>query len=317
MTKTEKISFTFIVFTYNSGAIINKTLSYLEKALKCHNVEHEIILVDNNSNDNTIEIVKKFCVKSELEVKILNNPKQGLAFSRKMGVEFAKKEFICFIDDDNFLFENWIMVLTKTINDYNPDVIGCRTIGISDKELPSWWDKFKEYYACGSRFPKSGFLQNPLHKMWGAGLTARRKYVKPALLKQDLLCTGRIGKEQMTGEDAELNYRMRLLGASFYNCNDLVLYHFMRPERLYKEHLIKTFRGNGLAAINLEIYKYLLTSKKIYKLYNMAFLVLLAAPYLSYRYNVNYFNYILPRFYTLKDRLKIQKDLKELFSVLN
>jgi glycosyltransferase involved in cell wall biosynthesis len=317
MNKTEKISFSFIIFTYNSGAIIKKTLSHLKKAIKYYTVEHEIILVDNNSNDNTIEIVKEFCLKSEIEITILNNPKQGLAFSRTVGVKIANKEFICFIDDDNFLFENWIKVLTKTINDHNPDVIGCRTIGISDTELPDWWGKYKQYYACGVRFPESGFLQNPLHKMWGAGLTARKKYVQPALLKQDLLCTGRIGKKQMTGEDAELNYRMRLLGASFYNCNDLVLSHFMRPQRLNKEHLNKTFKGNGLAAINLDIYKYLLTGKKRYKLFNMAVLVLLGAPYLSYRHNVNYFNYILPRFNSLKDRVKTQKEFKELFSQIN
>lgn len=317
MNESEKISLSFIIFTYNSSAIVKKTLSHLKKAIDYYTVEHEIILVDNNSTDNTIEIVKEFCSKSEIAINILNNPKQGLAFSRSVGVKNANKEFICFIDDDNFLFKNWIKVLTETINVYNPDVIGCTTIGISDSPLPDWWDKYKQYYACGVRFSESGFLQNPLHKMWGAGLTARKKYVQPALLKKDLLCTGRIGKKQMTGEDAELNYRMRLMGASFYNCNDLVLYHFMRPQRLNKEHLKKTFIGNGLAAINLDIYKYLLTGKKRYKLFNMAFLVLLGAPYLSYKHNVNYFNYVLPRFNSLKERIRIQKEFKKIFSKIN
>lgn len=313
MNKTEKISFSFIIFTYNSSAIIKKALFHLQKAINFNLVSHEIILVDNNSSDNTIEIVKSFNVKNNLKIKIINNPIQGLAFSRREGVKIASKEFICFIDDDNFVHENWVKVLTETIKKYNPDVIGCRTIGIANEKFPKWWEKHKKSYACGTRFEKSGFLHNPLHKMWGAGLTARKKYVKPALLKKDLLCTGRIGKKQMTGEDAELNYRMRLMGAKFYNCNELVLDHFMRPERLTKQHLNKTFEGNGLAAIILDIYKYPLTKKKRYKLLNLAILVLLGGIYLSIKYHNNYYRFVMPRFNSLNKRMKIQNEIKNIF----
>ena len=306
-------SFSFVVFTYNSSDLIQTTLRHLKKTIDNYQIENEILLVDNNSNDNTIEIVNEFSKQYDLEIRIINNSRQGLAYSRIEGVKAASKEYICFIDDDNFVHPNWTKVLTETINSHNPDVIGCSTIGISSVELPDWWEKYKQYYACGKRYSKSGFLENPLHKMWGAGLTVKRKFAEPALLRRDLLCTGRIGKKQMTGEDAELNYRVRLLGGTFYNCNELVLDHFMRPHRLNKNHLKKTFQGNGLAAINLDLYKYLITNNLKYKLIILALLILIAAPYLTWKHKSNYYKYIIPRFKFHKERIAKQQELKMLF----
>ena len=48
---------------------------------------------------------------------------------------FVKNEYVCFIDDDNFVNTDWTK-LTEIINEYNPDVIGCSTKGISDVEFP-------------------------------------------------------------------------------------------------------------------------------------------------------------------------------------
>ncbi len=310
-------SLTIIIFTYNSDELIERNLKHIKIALDYTPIEHEIILVDNNSKDNTLEIVKKFAKENHINIKIIENHQPGLSFSRIKGVKAATKEFISFIDDDNFITKTWIKTLSNIIENYNPDVIGCRTIGIADVPFPEWWEKYKGSYACGNRFNYSGFLKNPLNKVWGAGLTARAKFLKPALLRMDLICIGRIGKEQMSGEDTEINYRMRLMGATFYNSNDLVLKHYMRAERLTKEHLNKTFSGNGYAAVHLEIYKYLLTKKIIYNLVNLAFLMVFVSLFLTFRLKINYFKFAVIRFKTLKNRLSIQKKIKSLFPVIN
>jgi len=306
-------SISFIVFTYNSSDIIHRNLMHIQKALGFFKTDYELILVDNNSSDNTLEIVKEFTLETNFYIKIIQNKIQGLSFSRREGVKFASKEFVCFIDDDNFISENWIETLCEIIIKQNPDVIGCRTIGISDLSFPSWWEKYKGIYACGARFKETGFITNPLHKFWGAGLTVRTKFVKMALLKMDLICTGRIGNVQMSGEDTEINYRLRLLGATFYNSNELYLQHYMRQGRLTKKHLRKTRIGNANGAINLDAYRFLLTNEKKYKLFNFALLILLASLPLSIKYRVNYLKFALIRFKTLKQRLKQQRLIKEKF----
>ena len=310
-------SLSFIVFTYNSSDIIHRNLKHVQKALSFFQTDYELILVDNNSSDNTLEIVKAFALENNLHIKIIQNTIQGLSFSRREGVKFASKEFVCFIDDDNFISENWIETLCEIIIKKNPDVIGCRTIGIADIPFPKWWKKHHFTYACGSRFKDTGFLNNPLDKMWGAGLTVRTKFIKPALLKMDLICTGRIGNIQMSGEDTEMNYRLRLLGATFYNSNELYLQHYMRTGRLTKKHLRKTRIGNANGAVNLDAYRFLLTNEKKYKLFNFALLILLGSLPLSIKYKVNYFKYALMRFKTLKKRLKQQRIIKQKFVDIN
>ena len=309
----KKLSLSFIIFTYNSSDIIHRNLQHLQKALSFFQTDNELILVDNNSSDNTLDIVKSFALENNLDIKIIQNTIQGLSFSRREGVQFASKEFVCFIDDDNFIPKNWIETLCEIIIKKNPDVIGCRTIGISDIPFPSWWEKHQGTYACGTRFKETGFITGPLNKFWGAGLTVRTKFIKPALLKMDLICTGRIGNIQMSGEDTEMNYRLRLLGATFYNSNELYLQHYMRKGRLTKKHLRKTRIGNANGAVNLDAYRFLLTNEKKYKLFNFALLILLGSFPLSIKYKVNYFKYALMRFKTLKKRLKQQRVIKEKF----
>jgi glycosyltransferase involved in cell wall biosynthesis len=311
--KENTISITFVIFTYNSSDLIQKTLDHLITAIKYYPIDHEVIVVDNNSSDETLDIIKKFCDVNKINITIVENKRQGLSYSRIEGVKRVNKEYITFIDDDNFLSQNWIEVVEKIVNENNPDVIGCRTIGITDGEFPKWWNTYQGAYACGTRFEYTGFISNPLQKIWGAGLTARTKYVKPALLDADLYCTGRIGNKQMSGEDTELNYRMRMLGASFYNSNDLYLEHFMRGKRLTLSHLRRTREGNAISSVNLDIYKYLLTKKKRYKLINMAILVLIFSLPLSIKYRINYFKYAIMRFKTLSNRSIMQKRIKQVF----
>ena len=53
MIRKPYISISFIVFTYNSSDIIQRNLIHLKNALDYCPVDHEILLVDNNSKDNT------------------------------------------------------------------------------------------------------------------------------------------------------------------------------------------------------------------------------------------------------------------------
>jgi len=310
-------SLSFVIFTYNSSDIIEKTLSCLFKSITFAKIDYEVILVDNNSNDNTLNLVNKFEKENKVRITKLNNPKQGLIYSRIKSANFISKDYVSFIDDDNFLREDFVSNLSNIITSLKPDVIGGRTICTSDSPFPKWWDKNKGYYACGSRFKNTGYINNPLSKFWGAGLTANAVYLKQALLKMEFYCTGRIGNKQLGGEDNEINYRMRLLGAKFYYSSKLVIYHYMRSERLNLAHLNKTREGNALSAINLDVYKFPLTKKNKYKLESIIILLCFGSVYLSIKHKINYFKYIFPRIKMLKINRKRQKEVIEVFSKSN
>jgi len=306
-------SVSFVIFTYNSSDLISKCLEHLNNSFNYLEIACEVILVDNNSTDDTVKIVKEFSVNYNFPVKILINEKQGLIFSRIKAAKVVKNEYTCFIDDDNFVTIDWVATLIQIINNKEPDVIGCSTKAITDGKFPEWFEKYQDYYACGKRFPNSEFINHPLKKFWGAGLTIKTEYLKKALLNTRFLCSGRIGGKLLSGEDAEINYRLRLIGATFFNANELQLYHFIRPHRLKKEYLNKLKIGNGYAGVSLDIYRYLLTNKFYYKLLIWPFVLLLFSPFLSLKYRINYFPFALMRFKEIDKRIELQKIIKSNF----
>ena len=63
----------------------------------------EVIVVDNNSTDRTLEIARSYKF-----VKVINETKQGVVFARNRGFDAAKSQLIGRIDGDTILPANWV-----------------------------------------------------------------------------------------------------------------------------------------------------------------------------------------------------------------
>ncbi|MCL5019070.1 MAG: glycosyltransferase family 2 protein [Patescibacteria group bacterium] len=94
-----------VVIAYNEEKYIKNCLESLtsqtEKA-------DEIILVDNNSTDRTVEIAKQFP-----EVRIVKEGKQGMIYARNKGFDSAKYELITRCDSDTRVSKDWIKNIKK------------------------------------------------------------------------------------------------------------------------------------------------------------------------------------------------------------
>jgi len=311
-------SISFVVFTYNSSDIIIRNLQSLKNALiSVPSLDYEIILIDNNSNDKTINTATAFAESINLTINVISNPKQGLVYSRILGVENAIKNWVCFIDDDNFLTSKWIEKLLHIIDIFSPDVVGGRTVGITDGIFPDWWIKNMNTYACGEQYKSTGFLNDPLQSLWGAGLCVKRKLLKQAITSMEFILTGRIGNVHMAGEDTEICYRLRLLGAKFYYSNELIINHYMREKRLNLDSIISTLEGFKYASVYKESYEYLL--KKSFK-YNLIYKMIRSVFTASYMFvfrNQNNFKYFFMRIKTLKNRIALTNKIKKCFYIEN
>lgn len=88
-----------IIPAYNEGAFIGKCLeSILDQEVKAD----EIIVVDNNSADNTAEIAEK------MAIKVVKEKNQGLIFARNKGFDSARYEIIARCDADVIVPPSWI-----------------------------------------------------------------------------------------------------------------------------------------------------------------------------------------------------------------
>ena len=97
-------TYSIIVPAYNEEAVITQTILNLQYCLEQIKERGEIIVVDNNSSDNTSEIAKG------LGVKVVFERRNKIARARNTGAKQAKGDFLFFVDADttpmpeNFLF---------------------------------------------------------------------------------------------------------------------------------------------------------------------------------------------------------------------
>ena len=77
----------------------------------------ELIVVDNNidseESEKLNEIIKKFRKRTNIYSQIINSPKNSGSIARNIGAEFAKGDFIAFLDSDVILDENYYSVLSS------------------------------------------------------------------------------------------------------------------------------------------------------------------------------------------------------------
>jgi len=97
----EKIVVSIIIVNYNGG---NDLIECIESIENTVTVNFEIILIDNNSNDNSHIKSKKLFPK----IKLFKNQENIGLSARNIGIENALGEFVVFLDSDTVVKDNWI-----------------------------------------------------------------------------------------------------------------------------------------------------------------------------------------------------------------
>jgi len=138
------IKVSVIIPVYNSAEFIERSLgSALEQTLK----EIEIIVVDDHSTDNTLEIINKH--KDDPRLKIIALEKnQGAGIARNIGMKAAVGEFIGFIDSDDYADKRFYEFLYK----YSKDKDMVRGIFVYGTNLSDKIRHHSEYNIYGGTY---------------------------------------------------------------------------------------------------------------------------------------------------------------------
>ena len=84
----------------------------------------EIILIDDGSPDNCGEICDSYAEKDS-RIIVLHKKNEGVSAARNDGIAISKGEYICFVDSDDYVLENYVETLYKTIVEKKVDVVSC------------------------------------------------------------------------------------------------------------------------------------------------------------------------------------------------
>ena len=92
-----------IIPCYNAAAFIEQTLASVY-AQTYKNIE--VVCVDINSNDDTIEIINRLKHQNNWDLILLQEKRQGAPHARNLGLEYAGGTYIQFLDSDDFLVKD-------------------------------------------------------------------------------------------------------------------------------------------------------------------------------------------------------------------
>jgi len=250
-----------IVCCYNSSEVIAPTIAALSKQEVPPEVGYEVILVDNNCTDDTVQLAKNAWRDTCYPLRVVREREPGLIHARKAGVRTARYDIILFVDDDNLLHPDWLRKLHHLYQRMpRLGAIGGYNEAFLRGGKPAWFERYQRIYACGPRAPDSGL--NP-RKIFGAGLSFRTQVIRSALFSElPLFLVGRTKNMLHRGDDAEISYRCRLMGWDFYYDNSLRLQHHLLPGKVNWQYVCQARKGGGKASIILRIYRNILDDKK-------------------------------------------------------
>lgn len=87
--------------------------------------EWELIIIDNASTDNSLEICRKYAAKDDRVQILQQHHNMGVSAARNLGIEKARGEFITFIDIDDWVAEDYLEKLLAIQKKKNADMVIC------------------------------------------------------------------------------------------------------------------------------------------------------------------------------------------------
>ena len=109
-----------IVCVYNSSKYLAECLCSICKQLES---QHELIIINDNSSDNSESIISSFSDAHHNIVSISNNNNIGAGASRNIGLKHARGKYITFIDSDDYIGEGYFTSLINDIETNKTEIV--------------------------------------------------------------------------------------------------------------------------------------------------------------------------------------------------
>jgi glucosyl-dolichyl phosphate glucuronosyltransferase len=127
-----------VIATYNRAALLRDTLrSVLDQ--RSGTVPFEVIVVDNNSADDTAAVVRSMQGSAASPLRYVKETRQGNAYARNTGIRHANASIIAFTDDDVTVSPDWVQRIVESFH-ANPasGFVGGPVLPVWDGSPPTW-----------------------------------------------------------------------------------------------------------------------------------------------------------------------------------
>lgn len=236
-----------IIPTFNRAAQVGATLASLQALRTPVDANVELIVIDNNSTDNTARVVEDTAGLLPFDVRVVRETQQGLCHARNRGLKEARHEHIIFFDDDVRVAADWLCGYTDAVHTLGADcVVGpvhARLTGptpsyVTPRVLQSITSSYSLHGEALHALPA-----DHAHQVPGCNFGVRKD------VAEEVGCFDvrfdRSGRQLLAGGDTEFGLRLVRAGRVVAYQPACSVEHILGPEKLSKAYLRRRWRGLG------------------------------------------------------------------------
>lgn len=247
--------------TYNRDKYIYNVLKSIADN-KISKDKYEIVLVNNNSNDNTEAECNRFTTDyPDVKFRYFIESNQGLSYARNRGIQESNGDLLVYVDDDALINDEYLQTYISFFEQYPEiDAAGGPILPKYETEEPSWMSTFTRQLITGKLYLGDNVREFPSQSFPGGGNAAYRKSVfdKVGLFNVEL---GRKGDSLIGAEEKDIFDKMTTLGMRFFYLPNAILYHLIPEKKLTKEYFDKLTYSIGkserIRTKNISTWKYI------------------------------------------------------------
>jgi len=232
------IFFSVIIATFNRCESLRSTLdSFLTQEL-CASFDYEIIIVDNNSKDETKKVFESYSLRFNSKLKYIFEPCQGKSHALNTGIKEARGEIIALTDDDCIMDKRWLYSLYVAFRDYGASCVGGKILPIWPSQRPTWLgDHILSKLAILDYGDNPFQITSRQKALYGANLAIK----KDKLSKQNPfnINLGRKGYKLYGGEDEKIFQDMLDAGEKIFYQPEAIVFHKIPLDRVKKNYFRK------------------------------------------------------------------------------
>ncbi len=231
--------------TYNRAALIPRAVETFLATRKPAGVAVRLVIVDNNSSDETRAVCAEAVARHSGVVCYLFEARQGRHFALNAGIMASRADVVAFFDDDETLDAAWVEVITREFSDAGTHFIGGpyfpNWLAPQPTWLPPGFDGVLGITRWGERRVRYG-TPGFDGEVWGGNAAFRRQIFDEV---------GLYSTKFMYAEDTEMFRRLKGKYCGYY-VPDLKIYHDIPERKLQKAYFRRWFYEHGVNMARLK-----------------------------------------------------------------
>lgn len=238
-----------IILNYNVRYFLEQCILSVQKAIQ--NIDAEIIVVDNNSSDDSCDMMRQRFPKVKL---IENTENLGFPKGNNIGVAQAQGKYICILNPDTVVAEDTFVKITSFLAmTENLGIVGCKLIDgtgnflpESKRGVPTPWVAFTKIFGLYKIFPKSSLFNNYYAQHLDENQTGKVDILVGAFMVMQRELYNEIGGFDencfMYSDDIDLSYSVLKKGKANYYFHETTVIHYKGESSVRDGKYMKRFR---------------------------------------------------------------------------